>query len=342
MKITHIVSHFFPRLGGVEKHVLNIALAQKKMGHDVIVITGLYDNTNDYDVIEGIKIYRFPATRSALRMKLWHYIHSYLYFNADILHVHNLMTLNNLPHILIPKRKTVLTLHGWGGVFPTPETKIKSTREGVEKFAGKLITVGEFVNKLYDIKSDSTIYGAISSELLSLKDINDKYFDICIFGRLEHDAGTMIYVSALKKFIERSNYKLKICICGDGSLKEQVLFQLKDEDVTFKGFIEDPLTFVAKSKYCFTSGYLAIMESLALKTKVFSVYDNPIKENYLKLSPFADHIYIAKTTEELVTQLEVELEQKSYIEPQIPKFIYKSTWEELQIKFNQLYNELLK
>jgi len=341
MKIIHLTSHFYPRIGGVEKHVLNIAKIQIDLGHDVIVVAGQYGKAKKFEIFEGIKIYRFPAERSSLRMKLWHIRHALIYLQADILHIHNLMSTVNIFRLLLTKSKTVLTLHGWGGIYPIPEKHKNATKINARRYAKKIITVGRFINKWYDLESNLTIYGAISTSLLDTSSTQVKKYDICIFGRLEEDAGINIYIDGLSQIINFYPDKLKICICGDGQLKGYILNQLKGADVSFKGFVTDPIKYVKRSKYCFTSGYLGILECLAVKTKVFSVFDNPLKEDYLKLSPFEKYIYIAGDTKTLIQQLQNELLQNAP-PPVIPDFVFQSTWEALAKKFEYLYEEIRK
>ncbi len=43
-----------------------------------------------------------------------------------------------------------------------------------------------------------------------------------------------------------------------------------------------------------------MLEALSSKKIVISVFENPLKEDYLKISPFAKYIYICKNANEVV------------------------------------------
>lgn len=338
MKIIHIVSHFHPRLGGVEKHVLNVAKEQVKSGNSVTIITGQYENYSAYENINGIEVYRFPATRSSLRMKLWHIKHFLLFLQADILHVHNIMSVSNIPAFLLKKQKTVLTLHGWGGVYPIPTDEKKLVQTSIKKIANKTVTVGRFVNKWYEIESDEVIYGAV--EPLNKNDDIKKDYDICILGRLESDAGIKLIIDALANVSLNLDAKFKICVCGDGALKGYLLEKLKGIKVDFKGFVSNPEIYIKSSKSCITSGYLGILECLSLQTKVFSIYDNPLKEDYLRLSPFEQEIFISKDEEELTQNINQFIQSSPSTIEAIPEYLEQFTWQKLVQTYNHLYQSI--
>ncbi len=63
MKIAQLSPYFYPHLGGVESHVLELSKHLKKRGHDVTVITTLLDDTVKREVVEGVKVKRVkPVT----------------------------------------------------------------------------------------------------------------------------------------------------------------------------------------------------------------------------------------------------------------------------------------
>jgi len=339
MKIVHLVDHFYPRIGGVEKHVKEVAFAQVGLGHEVTVISGQYQEMSEYQNLDMIDIFRYPALRSPLRAWLWHLKNRRLYSNADIIHIHNISSFESVPSFLIKKGKSVLTLHGWGGKFPIPGVQKKLIRKRVRASAGKVVTVGHFVNKWYGITSDLVIYGAIDPALFNFQHQNHPRYDICIFGRLEKDAGVDVYIDALVKFVNIRK-DLKICICGDGSMKSELLRKLSKAEVDFYGFIDKPELLIKNSRCCFTSGYLAILESLALSRKVFSVYDNPVKEDYLKLSPFEKDIYISGTSQDLIRQLDMFFSE-GFNESMIrPEYVLDASWGNLVKSYNKLYLQL--
>jgi len=58
MRIAQLTPYFYPHLGGVESHVLELSKQLKKKGHEVIVITTKLEDTKDRSVVEGIPVKR--------------------------------------------------------------------------------------------------------------------------------------------------------------------------------------------------------------------------------------------------------------------------------------------
>ena len=58
MEIGYLIEYFYPKEGGAENNCFYLAreLAKK---HKVYVFTSRTENTKDYEIIDGIKIYRF-------------------------------------------------------------------------------------------------------------------------------------------------------------------------------------------------------------------------------------------------------------------------------------------
>jgi hypothetical protein len=80
----------------------------------------------------------------------------------------------------------------------------------------------------------------------------------------------------------------------------------REEDViaTFLGFVVDPTEYLVQGSVAFVSGYLTILEAMAWRRPVFSVYHNPVKESYLRTIPGAEGaLHIAGSPTELAGQL---------------------------------------
>lgn len=296
MNIVHVTASFRPAIGGVSNHVLNVCKTQIACGHNVTVITAMNEIYSESEVIDNINVARFPSHRSPLRVKLWHLRNHSLYRNADVIHIHSLYSIESIPAFLIKKSKTVITLHGWGGKYPIPDEQIERVSTGVPKVASGVITVGSFVNKWFKVKSDETIYGATSLTKVT----QEKEYDICILGRLEEDTGINAYIEALREICKRSTRRLNICVCGDGSLRGKLYGAISnDADIYFKGFVDNPQYYMHRSVCCFTSGYLGILEALTLGCNVYSIYENPVKRDYLCDSPYSEFIIVASSSGEL-------------------------------------------
>lgn len=60
-RIALICDFFFPRLGGVETHIFQLALALIELGHKVIVITHSYNSRIGVRYLtNGLKVYYVP------------------------------------------------------------------------------------------------------------------------------------------------------------------------------------------------------------------------------------------------------------------------------------------
>lgn len=63
MKHTYCIfsANYFPTLGGVERYTYNLSQYLMKKGHEVIIVTSNVHHLADYEVVEGVKIYRLPC-----------------------------------------------------------------------------------------------------------------------------------------------------------------------------------------------------------------------------------------------------------------------------------------
>src|SRR3989344_359384 len=62
--------------------------------------------------------------------------------------------------------------------------------------------------------------------------------------------------------------------------------------------------------FAFVSRYLSILEALAAKRLAFALYDNPIKEDYLRMSPFSGYIVIENSPKKLAERVDYYLRNR--------------------------------
>lgn len=98
---------------------------------------------------------------------------------------------------------------------------------------------------------------------------------IVFVGRLEKDTGILEFLDWLEK-----NSKYKIEFCGDGPLRKEC-----EKYGLVHGFT-DPAPYYKKAEYCIPGGYLAALEGLTYGCKLKLFWNNKIKEDYWKMSPF--------------------------------------------------------
>jgi len=144
----------------------------------------------------------------------------------------------------------------------------------------------------------------------------------CLFiGRLEKDLGLETYFQAL------DSLKLKADFAGDGSLRNKCQKYGK-----VLGFT-DIKKIISNYDIIFTSSYLSILESLIHKKPVYSVYENSLKEDYLKMSPFSKYINIINNSGEI--SLDKKYSQKGY------EWAKKQTWEKVTDIYIKLWQKYL-
>jgi len=115
------------------------------------------------------------------------------------------------------------------------------------------ICVGKFIQKYYFTKPNFIIYGA-----------SDKHKSAKIFRK---DA---IFVGREGKDLEFYKKLAK---------KMKVKLDVFTNDSKASGYFH-------KYKYAFVNGYLAILEAMSQGTKVYAYYANPLKYDYLNMTPF--------------------------------------------------------
>ncbi len=200
-------------------------------------------------------------------------------FNPDLVIAHDFVSF--IPDIKIPQ---ITVFHGWEGRVPPDEAVIKRRLE-VEKLSSATIAVGDYIRRWYKQSPSLVIYGGVKSVDCVPTPGKKKLLYI---GRLAPDCSPHLFFQALKK--TRNIFTLDVC--GDGPLRgnlERTAEELGIE-VKFHGFVNNVDDYIKGSDIVLTSGYLSILEGYINKRPVVSVYDNSLKEDYLKLmpcSPFA-------------------------------------------------------
>src|ERR1700760_3347309 len=94
MNIVFFTRLFYPHIGGVEKHVMEISKILIKNGHDVTVITEKYaQELKTKEKIEGIHVYRISVGGEDWykKFRIWQELFRIrtIIKNADIIHCHD-------------------------------------------------------------------------------------------------------------------------------------------------------------------------------------------------------------------------------------------------------------
>ncbi len=332
MKVIFLSRRFAPEIGGVEKHVYEISKVLIKKGYEITVITESPGNFNEY---EGIKIIRIPKTSEGWLKKfdIWKWIIlNYKLFNGvHIIHAHDVYFWYLPLKLIFLSKKSFITFHGYES-YPISKKAIL-IRKISEHLANGNIIVGDFIKKWYFTKPDYVIYGGtdIPKEVKKVKNKNSAVF----IGRLDYHTGISGYVKAyeiVKK--EIPNFKLEIV--GDG------LYRNKFKKYKLIGATISSDKYLEENSFAFVSRYLSILEALARKRLVFALYDNPVKEDYLRMAPYAKFIVIENSPEELARKVLYYLENPREAELLASKghaWVKDKTWESVAEIYIKLWKK---
>jgi len=342
MTILFFTRLFYPHIGGVEKHVMEIGERIVKDGHKVIVVTENY-GWKDKEVVKDIETLRMEAGKDdwfkKFRIWLWMWKHRKLIEKADIVHCHDVFFWFLPFRFLYPKKPVFTTFHGYETTFP-PSKKAVFIRKISEKLSQGTICVGEFIEKWYGTKPTLTTYGGVGilpihTNITNTYQSKNRELKIIFIGRLEEDTGIEIYLEALK-ILKQKNIDFSFDVYGDGSLK-----QTAAQFGKVHGFQKDISESVQNADFVFASSYLSILETFACQILVFSVYNNDLKKDYLEMTPFHQWIIAAGSANELVEKIQYyrvhEMERKEKI-MNAYEWVKNQPWE----KVVDLYFELWK
>lgn len=295
MNILFITRLFYPHIGGVEKHVLEVSKKLKVKNQKVTILTGKYDKSlKDEEIINGIKVVRFPHTNikfiGLISIWLWLFRHRDLLTSSDLVHIHDVFIWYLPFRFFYPNKPVFTTIHGLEWDKPLNKVSIFQKRLAA-KLSNRTVGVGKFLEKYLSIKFNLITYGATT--IFRNMVVNEKTNSIVYVGRLEENTGILEFIKWLKVKGEKwevngklslasqsPGERLKVDFCGDGVLRNEC-----QKHGTVHGFC-DPTLYLKKAEYCVPGGYLAALEALSYNCKLKLFWNNRIKEDYWKMSPF--------------------------------------------------------
>ena len=354
MSILFFSRRFYPEIGGVEKHTLEIGKRLVEKGHSVTVIaekpqiTHSLDNhsslssAKDTGSVAGIDYVKIDAGKDNWfkKFRIWKELwgHRELIKKSDIVHCHDVFFWYLPFRFIFPTKKVFTTFHGYEG-NKIPGKKAIFMHKLAEKFSNGNICVGDFLKKWYGTNPTYVIYGAVDFNKFKPEINKNKAIFV---GRLEEETGIMKYLEALK-ILKDKRIKLELTVLGGGALEKYAKSYSKKNllQVNFKGFVENVESYITSAKFVFVSRYLGILEAMAAKKLVFAEYNNGIKKDYLEMSPFAKDIIIENSAKGLVEKIEYYLsnlqEEKEKIENGY-LWVKDKTWENLTEIYLKLWS----
>lgn len=259
MKMLFLTHYAWPHVGGVEKHIENIADEIQQKGYEVKIIS-------EKDI-------RYPHIKFLGLIYIWFWLfkNRNLIKKVDIVHIHDVFIWYLPFKFLYPKKVVYTTFHGGQGKWPIP-LKDKLLVKIAAKLSDGTICVGGFIPKYFGIKADYVIYGGVDN---IIKSKNQKEKLIIFLGRLEKETGVYEFIEKIKKY---DNYRIKFV--GDGSLRS-----ICEKYGMVHGFC-DPTPFLEKASICFAGGYLSALEALEYGCELWTDAKTPIKSDYWKTFPY--------------------------------------------------------
>lgn len=315
---------YYPHIGGVERHVAKISEILIKKGHNVTVVCEQHDRKLKIkEQINGINVLRIPinSTERNKKFHIWKWMVKNRKFikSFDIVHIHDIFYWIFPLLVYFDRKKIFITFHGYES-YPI-KTSSKIQKKIAAKYCSGSICVGEFINKWYEITSNAVIYGGVNDPIVpkKLHKSLKNSLNILYIGRLSDDMGAKTYIEVLGR-LKNKGTKLNLQVCGDGKYRNEFEKLGKVE-----GFVKKIDFYIAKSDIVLSSSYLTMLEVLFLKKPIYAVYSNPLKEDYLKLSPFSKFISINSSQDELYKNIKKGFDRKTLEAGQ--KWAKKQSWE---------------
>jgi len=290
LTIIFLSRSYYPNIGGVEKHIYELSKRLVSRGCKITIlaedaVTKSISIAEKEYLLGGVDVIRIPVGHQDWfkKFRIWKWIweNREIFIKADLTHCHDVFYWYLPIALLYPLKPVYTTFHGYEG-YPV---KLKAIiyRKVFEYMSNGSICVGEFMRKWYHANPTKVIYGAVNISKISA--VRPKKNSAIFIGRLDEHTGIDAYVQAVS-LIRKKIPDFTLTVFGDGPLREKI----KKDGIIIKG--ENPYADkeISKYEYAFVSRYLAILEAMAAKRLVISYYDNPIKKDYLSMTPYGELI----------------------------------------------------
>lgn len=337
MNIVFFARRFWPDIGGVEKHVLEISKHLAANGHLITIVTESKDSPKEKLSVKGIQILRIPShAQENKKLFIWQWLwkHRSLIQEADVIHCHDVFYWYLPFRFLFPQKPVFTTFHGYES-YPISYKAIV-VRKISEVLSFGNICIGDFITKWYKTRPTYVSYGAV--DLIETKQSQKvtNHQSALFFGRLDEQTGIRTYIAAFK-LLKIKFPRFALLVIGDGKFKRMV-----EKTVKVIGFQKNPEQYFTHYRFAFISRYLSILEAMAAKKLVVAVYDNPVKEDYLRMAPFAKFIIIESDPKKLAAKIEFFITHPSLEKKMTEKayqWVKKQSWEEMVKLYLTLWNK---
>jgi glycosyltransferase involved in cell wall biosynthesis len=321
---------FAPRRGGVETHVRRVAAELLASGIDLRLATPQWDPAwPAEETAEGLPVTRLSLSTREGRGQL-----APLVRWAEVVHTHDAYPFLKyyLPfRFSVPRPPVFVTFHGFEG-YPIP-LEAKVLRRAVLWLTRGSLCAGAFIPKWYRFHCDRITHGGVDCPERLPEGPRE---GVVFAGRLEPDTGFLAYLEGYRQYAEAGG-QMPLTVLGDGSLRAQGEDFCREHGLAagFHGRVEDVTPWLANARVALVSGLLGMLEAQARGARVVALYDNPLKEDYLRMSPQGEHAALCGSAKEVAAALAGEPDETAIAGAFA--FAQTQTWARVADLYRDLY-----
>jgi len=259
MKIAQLSPYFYPHLGGVESHVLELSKHLIDLGHEVFVVTTKLEGTKSEEIVEGVPVKRVDPLTIFLSTPIVPGVRDVLWKeDYDIVHSHSPPPLMSFFGVRSSKKKDVPFVLTYHCDLEIPHSFGPLIVNLYER------TLGTYtVSKADKIITTTTSYGATSKAVwhreadIIPNAVDEKRFNPSNDGsqireklELEEDetlityVGRIVYHKGLEYFVQAADYledeNVQFLLVGTGDFRSEL------EGIIEREGLEDSVMFAGR------------------------------------------------------------------------------------------------
>lgn len=315
MKIVHLTRLLSPHIGGVETHIANLLPYWRN--HEITILT-LQENP-DHNAINISEPRKLGLYLNILKQ-------------ADVIHVHDVFFwLYPLLPYLIGKR-IFTTFHGYERDQGPTLGQIAQHRIAAQLSRGTL-AIGAYHDKWYGTHSTVTVSGAVCEDLCTHATVK-RDIPLLFLGRLAPQSDFLPTLEAYRQ-ARKQGLETPLTVVGTGPDHQagQEFANKHSLPVQFLGAQNNGWRWLARAEQALVSRFLSIHEALTLGTPVQALASECIKQDYLRMTPFAKWIKIAHTPDQLAQQLLTA----PFLDPAAQSWSRQRTWKRMASLYEALW-----
>ncbi len=340
LRVLMLAPSYLPRRGGVEKHISQVVRELAALGVEAQIATPRWvDEWPEQEVLDGVEVRRLSRNTRLGREELRPVVDW-----AHVVHAHDAYPFYKyyLPFRLRYRRRPVfVTFHGYEG-YPIP-LEARVLRRLLLWLTRGNVCAGAFIPKWYRFRCTHVTHGGVDAPASRPLSGEGAVF----VGRLARDTGFLGALETARLLKEEHGVSLPLEICGDGELRTEGghIAESAGLDVRFHGQVSDVMPYLTRARFAFVTGLLTMLEAMASGAIVLSLYDNPLKEDYLRLSPGARHAIISDSPAELAGRAAALMASPEALDERAAEafeFARTQTWHKVAELYVDLYRSVAR